>query len=99
MDEVRAEELCTQASGIVRNHKKVRATICNASVCVNLRRDYGSLTLFAREVEGLDEVQGTQRLRQLFHQVGESAALTLYRALCGLDPSWLPSSTDPVELL
>ncbi|MCY0902601.1 MAG: DNA-3-methyladenine glycosylase I [Firmicutes bacterium] len=99
MDEVRMEALCSQSSGIVRNHRKVQATVCNASVCLNLRRDYGTLATFAKEIASQDEVQGSMRLRQRFHQVGESAALTLYRSLSGLDPSWAPSSADSVEPL
>ncbi len=80
-DEVHAEWLVRQDSGIIRNTRKVHATIVNARVCMELVARYGSLQEFVNRVCSQSPSDGQTRLRKTFSLVGESTALALWREL------------------
>ena len=77
-DDVTVEKMLEHDSGIIRNVRKVRATIANARTCLELRREYGSLQLFSESLADLGEHAAGAVLRKAFALVGESAAKTLW---------------------
>lgn len=80
-DEPAREALVAQGSGIVRNARKVDATIANAGICLRLSEQHGSLRAYVQLLLAAGERDACARLRDVFHQVGESGAVTLYRTL------------------
>lgn len=80
-DELTVEKMLAQDSGIIRNVRKVRATIANAHACLELRAAYGSMQLFCEQLAVLGEHAACIALRKTFSLVGESAARTLWRRL------------------
>lgn len=80
-DEVIVEKMLEHDSGIIRNVRKVRATIANARTCLELRSEYGSLQLFCESLADLGEHAASAVLRKAFALVGESAAKTLWARL------------------
>lgn len=88
MDELMQEALCKKDSGIVRNARKVSATVANAGICLAYVAEFGPLCGLSHKILELGEKEGAARLRRMFHQVGEAASVTLYKTLAGLDASW-----------
>lgn len=82
-DENVTEALVSRQSGIIRNARKIAATVANAAVCLALIQDFGSLQKYAEFIQLQNEKDGASQLRKTFRQVGESASLTLYHALRG----------------
>lgn len=79
-DALRVEDLLRVDSAIVKNARKVRATIDNAQVCLRLREEWGSLAGYLDQVSLLGETAGRSRFKRDFHMVGESAAKSLWIA-------------------
>ncbi len=77
-DEVTVEKMLERDSGIIRNVRKVRATIANARTCLELRSAYGTLQLFCESLAVLGEHAACITLRKTFSLVGESAAKALW---------------------
>lgn len=80
-DEPTKEALVAQGSGIVRNVRKVDATVVNALICQQLAQEHESLARYVQTLLEVGEHEACIRLRTTFRQVGESAAQTLYRTL------------------
>lgn len=80
-DEVAIERLLSRDSMIVRNARKVRATVANAAVCVELSRVHQSLEQFCAVARELGESAACRLFRQTFAAVGESAAAALWKML------------------
>jgi 3-methyladenine DNA glycosylase Tag len=60
-------------TGIIRNEKKIRATIHNAAQFLEVKRDYGSFKVYLNRV-GKDEAKLQADLTDRFHHVGPSTA-------------------------
>ncbi|KYP80192.1 DNA-3-methyladenine glycosylase I [Ferroacidibacillus organovorans] len=80
-DDARFEQLLSIQSGIVRNARKVKATIENAKRCVALRDQYGSLHAFFSDTLCSPAESAVKMFTRTFAQIGESAALVLYNML------------------
>ncbi|MCY0876064.1 MAG: DNA-3-methyladenine glycosylase I [Firmicutes bacterium] len=80
-DEVMTEQLLTQEKGIIRNVRKVQATVSNAMICKWLIEKYESMENFVLSLYLGGEQEACLVLRTTFNQVGESAARSMYRAL------------------
>ena len=80
-DDERFEQLLSIQSGIVRNARKVKATIENAKRCIALRNHYGSLHAFFSDALCLDGEGAVKVFARTFAQMGESAALVFYHML------------------
>lgn len=65
----------TKDSGIVRNERKIRATVENAKVVVELEREFGSVSQFI-ESFGKKEEALQKDLQARFHHIGPSTART-----------------------
>lgn len=81
-DEALMESLVNRDSAIVRNLRKVKATAVNARICLALRGEHGSLAGFVLHVAELGEAAGRRLLARTFCMVGDSAAASLWTALC-----------------
>ncbi|MCI0182756.1 DNA-3-methyladenine glycosylase I [Sulfoacidibacillus ferrooxidans] len=82
-DEVVIESLLSRESGIIRNARKVQATVVNARICSELVLQYGSLQQFVDAVCSLEAAAGQTMLRKTFALVGESTARSIWRELQG----------------
>lgn len=82
-DEAVIERLLSRESLIVRNARKVRATIVNAAVCVELVTRHGSLQDFSAHTGELGREAASRVFRKTFAAVGDSAANTLCNTLYG----------------
>ncbi|PWI57617.1 DNA-3-methyladenine glycosylase I [Sulfoacidibacillus thermotolerans] len=80
-DELQIESLLRKDSGIVRNARKVQATVTNARICIELIGQYGSLQNFMAELSRSSPLSMQIVFRKTFSLVGESAALALWREL------------------
>lgn len=63
----------TQDAGIVRNEKKIRATVYNAGEFVRLGREFGSFKKYLQSF-GRDEERLQEDLQGRFHHLGPSSA-------------------------
>ncbi len=73
--------------GIVRNEKKIRATLYNAGEFVRVQRKFGSFTKYLLSF-GKDEDRLQQDLQQRFHHLGPSSArMFLWLAGYALTPT------------
>ena len=82
-DERMIERLLSRNSRIVRNARKVRATVANAAVCVELSNSHTSLERFVAHAGGLGKDAACRLFGRTFAAVGESAASTLWTILYG----------------
>ena len=82
-DEVTIERLLSRESLIIRNARKVRATVVNAAVCVELAGAHRSLQEFSAHTGALGRDVACRVLRKTFSAVGDSAANTLWNTLYG----------------
>jgi 3-methyladenine DNA glycosylase Tag len=73
--------------GIVRNEKKIRATIFNAQAALQLKKEFGTFRRYIDSFGGADE-RLIQDLRARFHHLGPSSARTfLYMSGVNLKPT------------
>ena len=82
-DEAAIERLLSRESLIIRNARKVRATVVNAAVCVELAAAHGSLQDFTVHTGELGRDAACRVFRKTFAAVGDSAANTLCNTLYG----------------
>ncbi len=95
-DEVAIERLLSRESLIVRNARKVRATVVNAAVCVELVSRHGSLQDFSARTGKLGRVAASRVFRKTFSAVGDSASSTLCNTLYG-DSGFREASGDHID--
>ncbi len=76
-DELDVERLLAKDSPIVRNARKVKATIENARICQTLIAEHGSLAKYLHAVTGQEKRSPEGEFRRAFRLVGESAARSL----------------------
>lgn len=81
--EDRVERLLRRDSAIVRNVRKVRATVENARVCVQLAARHGSLGAYVASLAEQGEMKARRALERDFRMVGESAARVLWMRVAG----------------
>ena len=93
-DERTVELLLSRQSGIVRNARKVRATLENARICAALAGEYGSLAKYCAHVQSLGQVAGCRLLAKAFRSVGDSTAQAIWRELRGGDEGGGPCVTS-----
>ncbi len=80
-DAVMVEQLLQHDSHIVRNARKVHATIKNAGVCRELSQLHGSMADYCARLVDIGEDQGVKLLQESFYLIGESAARSLWKEL------------------
>ncbi len=80
-DELIIEKLVSRDSHIIKNARKVRATVENARVCLELRERETTLAQFANKVLVQGEKDGSRVLQKTFHLIGESASKVLFTEL------------------
>jgi DNA-3-methyladenine glycosylase I len=75
-------------SGIVRNRRKIEATIHNARVMLDLIREHGSFHAFLRSMDGLDYAGRRKQLGQRFKNLGPTGIFTFLWCVEEEVPSW-----------
>ncbi len=80
-DELDIEKLLAKDSMIIKNARKVIATVENAKVCQQLIEEYGSLFEFLQQVQQERKRSLEGEFRRMFHLIGESAAHSLVEDL------------------
>ncbi len=80
-DELIVEKLVSRDSHIIKNARKVRATVENARVCLQLREHEITLAHFANQVLVQGHKDGSKVLQKTFHLIGESASKVLFMEL------------------
>ncbi len=80
-DELDIEKLLAKDSMIIKNSRKVIATVENAKVCQQLIEEYGSMSAFLQYVQHEQKRSWEGEFRRLFHLIGESAAHSLVEDL------------------
>jgi len=74
-------------TGIVRNEKKIRATVNNAKTILSLQKEYGSVKGYI-ESFGKDEMELQNDVQERFEHVGPSTArMFLWSSGCDLTPT------------
>nr|NNM90795.1 hypothetical protein [Bacilli bacterium] len=73
------EKLLVPDSGIVKNRRKVMATLQNAAICCRIAEQYGSLSEFIDETMEKEEVEAQRVLQKTFCLIGESGAISLFQ--------------------
>jgi len=87
-------------AGIVRNEKKIQATVHNAGEFLKLEKDYGSFQKYLTTF-GKDEDRMLEAVQERFQHVGPSTARTfLWASGCELTPTreekkWMSSQKKP----
>lgn len=77
-DEVIIEKLLSRDSRIIKNARKVRATVENARVCLTVRERELTLSHFSNRILLQGEKDGSKVLQKTFHLIGESASKVLF---------------------
>ena len=80
-NETDIERLLAKDSPIIKNARKVMATVENAKVCRQLIAEYGSLSSFLQFVQGHSKRSLEGEFKLAFQLVGESAAHALFEDL------------------
>ena len=87
-------------TGIVRNEKKIQATVHNAGEFLKLEKDFGSFQKYLNTF-GKDEDRMLEAVQERFQHVGPSTARTfLWASGCELTPTreekkWMSSHKKP----
>jgi DNA-3-methyladenine glycosylase I len=75
-------------SGIVRNRRKIQATIHNARVMLDLIREHGSFHAFLRSLDRLDYVGRRKKLGKSFKNLGPTGVFTFLWCVDEEVPAW-----------
>jgi DNA-3-methyladenine glycosylase I len=75
-------------TGIVRNRRKIEATIHNAQVMWNLVQEYGSVHAYLRSLDGLDYAGRRKALTQRFKNLGPTSTFTFLWCVAEDVPDW-----------
>lgn len=77
-DQEKVEELMTNP-GIIKNRRKIEATIKNAAICCDLVEKYGSLHNYLTSLP--EDLEGKKKaLSKMFHHVGPTVAESFFQA-------------------
>ena len=74
--------------GIVRNRRKIQATIQNARVIWDLGREYGSFHAFLRSLDPLDYADRRRELEHRFRSLGPTGVFTFLWCVDEQVPAW-----------
>jgi DNA-3-methyladenine glycosylase I len=74
--------------GIVRNRRKIEATIHNARVMWELGREYGSFHAYLRSLDQLDYAARRQELSERFRNLGPTGVFTFLWCVDEEVPAW-----------
>jgi len=74
--------------GIVRNGRKIEATIRNARVIRNLASQHGSFFDYLRTMDGLDYPARREALRKQFHHLGPTGVFVFLYGVAEEVPAW-----------
>ncbi len=74
--------------GIVRNRRKIEATIHNARILWDLIQEYGSFHAYLRSLDGLDYAARRKELSQLFQNLGPTGVFTFLWGVAEEVPAW-----------
>lgn len=81
------ERLATD-TGIVRNRRKIDATIYNARVMWDLVEEHGSMQAYLRSLDGLDYAGRRKELSQRFKNLGPTGVFTFLWCVDEEVPAW-----------
>lgn len=82
--------------GIVRNGRKVEATIQNARIMRGLIAEYGSIYNYLRSLDGLSYAERRRRLTRRFHHLGPTGAFVFLYTVGEDVPDWEQRKSDEV---
>jgi DNA-3-methyladenine glycosylase I len=74
--------------GIVRNRRKIEATVHNARVMWDLIQEYGSFYAYLRSLDGLDYAGRRRELSQRFHNLGSTGVFVFLWCVAEEVPDW-----------
>ena len=74
--------------GIVRNGRKIAATIQNARIMQGLIAEYGSIYRYLRSLDGLSYAQRRRELTRRFHHLGPTGCFVFLFTVAEDVPSW-----------
>jgi DNA-3-methyladenine glycosylase I len=75
-------------TGIVRNRRKVEATICNARVMWDLIQEHGSFHAYLRSLDHLDYASRRKELSRRFASLGPTGVFTFLWCVDEEVPAW-----------
>jgi DNA-3-methyladenine glycosylase I len=74
--------------GIVRNRRKIEATVRNARVMWDLIQEYGSVYAYLRSLDELDYAGRRQELGRRFHNLGPTGVFVFLWSVAEEVPDW-----------
>jgi DNA-3-methyladenine glycosylase I len=82
--------------GIVRNGRKVEATIQNARIMQGLIAEYGSIYRYLRSLDGLPYAERRRHLTRRFHHLGPTGTFVFLYTVGEDVPDWEQRAADGV---
>lgn len=83
-------------SGIVRNGRKIEATIQNARIMQGLIAEYGSMHAYLRSMDGLRYAERRRRLTRRFQHLGPTGTFVFLYTVGEDVPDWEQRRADDV---
>lgn len=75
-------------TGIVRNGRKIEATIKNARAMQALRDEHGSFHAYLRSLDGLDYAKRSKELQKRFSHLGKTGTFAFLWSVAEPVPNW-----------
>lgn len=75
-------------TGIVRNGRKIEATIKNARAMQALRDEHGSFHAYLRSLDGLDYAKRSKELQKRFSHLGKTGTFAFLWSVSEPVPDW-----------
>lgn len=82
------DRLMSPDSGIVRNYRKVLATMHNATVFLDLEREFGSFRSYLRSFDGEGYSALVKDLRRRFRYLGTTGSFVFLHSVGEPVPPW-----------
>ncbi len=82
--------------GIVRNGRKIEATIQNARIMARLIAEYGSIHAYLRSLDGQSYPQRRRELTRRFHHLGPTGCFVFLYTVAEDVPDWEERASDNV---
>jgi 3-methyladenine DNA glycosylase Tag len=82
------EYLLSPASGVVRNFRKVSATVENAARFLAVREEFGSFRRYLRSLDGQPYAVRVKDLKRRFKHVGDTGAFVFLYSVGEQVPAW-----------
>jgi len=80
--------LLSAESGIVRNFKKISATLQNAAVFLEIKGEFGSFKKYLRSMDDEPYANRVRALKQRFRHLGDTGAFVFLYTVGEEVPSW-----------